>query len=102
MAIWLAVVMMANLEIGWIFWGMGALAGLGMRLGAGDADEHIAGTLALVITLMFYAFVKGGILLIATLGDAGIGFFDVFGPLDLLFIFLACGSAYKIGSNSAE
>lgn len=49
--VWIAVALLANLEIGWIAWGVGLLAGYGMRLGRSDAGVKggiIAASMSLV------------------------------------------------------
>ncbi len=56
-AIWAAVTVTTQREIGWIAWGVGILAGLGVRMAAGEDDGVPPGVLAAVIAL---ASVAGG------------------------------------------
>lgn len=48
--VWIVVAMLANMEIGYIAWGLGLLAGFGMRLGRGEASTR-GGIIAAVISL---------------------------------------------------
>ncbi len=64
--IWAAVVLLTGYEVGWVAWGVGAVAGIGVRFGLGDADNGmlIGGGCAV------FGFLLGKIL-IATLFTAG-------------------------------
>jgi hypothetical protein len=115
-AIWAGVAIGTHYEIGWIAWGLGALAGAGMALGHEDKDGTAAGITAAGISLagilaakfIIYQYLTGMI------ADAGIplemleqvageelGFGSMFSPMDGLFFLLAVGTAYKLGSGQA-
>ncbi len=99
--LWVVVLFGTQYEIGWIWWGMGALTGIGMQLGIRDsADTELAGIFAALIAFGAFALVKGGLTMLAVAGGATAA--DVMSPLDLLFVFLAVSSAYKIGSGNTE
>ena len=49
--IWAIVSMKTGYEIGWIAWGIGVLAGLGVAVGARDDRDSLHGVLAAVIAL---------------------------------------------------
>lgn len=51
-AIWAAVVKFTGFEIGWVAWGIGALVGLGFRLGAKDLGTPATGVLAAAVALL--------------------------------------------------
>lgn len=50
-AIWAAIAYFANLESGWVAWGIGALTGLGVFLGGGKNGGAVSGVVAVVIAL---------------------------------------------------
>lgn len=50
-AIWATVTVTTQREVGWIAWGVGILAGLGVRLAAGEDDGFPPGVLAAVLAL---------------------------------------------------
>jgi hypothetical protein len=45
-AIWAAIGYSTNYEVGWIAWGIGVLAGMGVRIAAGEADGKTPGVIA--------------------------------------------------------
>ena len=103
--IWCGVTVATEYEIGWIAWGLGALAGGGMLLGNGGPDAR-AGVLAALISLVGILAAKV-MLIIYILGpevaeDAGfLAEFvaSILHPMDLLFAGLAVASAYKIAAG---
>jgi hypothetical protein len=102
--IWCVVVFVTFHEIGWIAWGLGFLAGLGMKLGYGE-ESDTAGFASAGIAVAGILAAKGVIFIIisAALAQAGekpIGFSELFGLWDALFFFLAAATAYKIGNGS--
>jgi hypothetical protein len=102
--IWCVVAFVTDYEIGWIAWGVGFLAGLGMKLGYGDESDTagfasagiaVAGILvakAVIFVIISAALAQGG--------EPPIGFAELFGLWDALFFFLAAATAYKIGNGS--
>ena len=50
-AIWAGVAAATNYEIGWIAWGIGALVGIGVRVGTGDNPSALSGVVAAVIAI---------------------------------------------------
>ena len=56
--VWTGVGYTTDLEIGWIAWGIGALAGYGMHRGLGGAGDFASGALAAVIALAGVFFGK--------------------------------------------
>jgi hypothetical protein len=102
--IWCVVAFATLREIGWIAWGLGFLAGLGMKIGYGEESDtagfasagiSIAGILA-AKAVIFIAFSAA----LAEAGEPPIGFKELFGLWDALFFFLAAATAYKIGNGS--
>ena len=113
-ALWFAVVLFTGYEIGWIAWGLGFSAGAGMAIGHDDPDGTMAGILAGAISIVGILGAKFLIFehLKSQVAEVGISpdvlseivgepftFGSLFGPIDELFILLAVGSAYKIGSG---
>lgn len=114
---WVVIAIFTGYEIGWIAWGLGALAGLGMAVGHEDQDGTMAGIIAAAMAVVGILAAKGMIYdqlyrelaelgitadqiaeLEAVMGES-ISFSAMFGPIDGLFILLAVGSAYGIGSG---
>lgn len=54
-AIWAAVAYFTNFEVGWIAWGIGVAAGLGVRKAAGAAEGWLPGAVAVVIAALSIA-----------------------------------------------
>lgn len=50
-AIWAVIVFTTGYEVGFIAWGVGVLAGVGMRIGSGEADGFLPGVAAALISL---------------------------------------------------
>ena len=50
-AIWVAVGYYGEMEVGWIAWGIGLLAGIGVRVAAGESDGVGPGVAALVAAI---------------------------------------------------
>lgn len=99
---WIAIAVATGYEFGILAWGIGGLVGFGVLLSSrdhivGDVTGIIAGiTAILAVTapkLLLY-------LVIMAAGAGGqVGFGDIFTPLDALWIFLACVTAYRVGSG---
>lgn len=121
-AIWYGVAMATGYEVGWIAWGMGALAGLGMQLGYGK-DDDLSGITAALMAVLGIFLAKWLIFvnvllpifegLQETLREAlapgqelpsksHLFFHGMFNLIDGIFILLAFFSAYKIGSGKAS
>jgi len=115
-AVWVGVVVVTDYEIGWIAWGLGAAAGAGMAMGHEDDDGTMAGIIAAGISILgivaakffIFEYLKSQLaeigITLDDLGEVAAGVFtftSLFGPIDALFILLAVGSAYKIGSGQA-
>jgi hypothetical protein len=115
-AIWAGVAIATQYEIGWIAWGLGALAGAGMALGHEDKDGTAAGVTAagislagiLVAKVAIYQYFTGMIedsgvplAMLEQLSGESLGFGSMFSPMDGLFFLLAVGTAYKLGSGQA-
>ena len=114
--VWAGVAVATNYEIGWIAWGLGALAGAGMALGHDDKDGTAAGITAAGISIagilaakfFIYQHFKGiidesGVPLemLEQMSGESLGFGAMFSPMDGLFFLLAVGTAYKLGSGQA-
>lgn len=114
--IWCVIVIVTQHEIGWIAWGVGALVGASVRFAAKEMDESIAGIIAAIGSAV--SIVAGKLLLVFLIMqflpveefDAELVkltsvqrfirlFTDSFGILDVVFFFLAIGTAYKIGAS---
>jgi len=50
-ALWAAVAYFANLESGWIAWGVGALCGAGALIGGGRSAGFLGGVVAVVLAM---------------------------------------------------
>jgi hypothetical protein len=115
-AIWSGIAIATHYEIGWIAWGLGALAGAGMALGHEDKDGTAAGITAAGISIagilaakvIIYQYLTGmvedaglSMEMLETLSGEDTGFGSMFSPMDGLFVLLAVGTAYKLGSGQA-
>jgi hypothetical protein len=110
--VWAIVAVVTHHEIGWIAWGVGAVAGGGMALGCDNSsDGTIPGIIAAFMALVGITLGKLFVLLWLigpALGNPAAasllgGFFQImFGPMDALFIGLAFLTAYKIGSGMSS
>lgn len=71
--VWALIGYHLNLEIGWAAWGIGALVGFGMAIGAQKKADAVTGVIAACIAL---ASIAGGKYIVATMvaGDAADGF----------------------------
>ena len=50
--IWAAIAHFANFELGWIAWGVGALAGLGVRVAADNEATDMGGVVAVLCAII--------------------------------------------------
>jgi len=124
-AIWVAVGYFSGFEVGWIAWGVGVLSGMGVAAVAsanGEADSS-SGITAAVISIL--AVLAGKYAVVHLVIDQAMKqipagapeaqqmqqmqqqvkqavFLGSFGPIDILWFFLAAGSAYKLGSGQQE
>lgn len=97
-AIWAAIAYFAGVEVGWIAWAVGGLAGAGSSIGArGHAGTTTGGLAAAAAVLAILAgkFVAGSL---TNTGPIDVWFPKLFGVFDILWFFLAIGTAYKVGS----
>ena len=85
--VWVVVALFFGLSIGWIAWGLGALAGVGMSLGHEDDDGTVAGIIAGVCALFGLLAAKGVIFGIVML------------PL-LMTDFVESGAVWEVDENS--
>jgi hypothetical protein len=126
--VWAGVGIALDREIGYIAWGLGGAAGVGMAAGHEDDDDGttagiIASVMAIVGILaakvfMFEHFKNSiGDLALEVEELPGVNeeqlneftqliaeqftFASMFGPVDAIFILLAVGTAYKLGSGQA-
>lgn len=127
--LWVAIVVFTGYEVGYVAWALGAAAGIGMAIAHDDDDGTLAGIIAAGMSiagilaakfLMFQHFKSAfGDFAIEDIADVeglegvdqqqlaqlgqlfqeNITFASMFGPIDALFILLAVGSAYKLGSG---
>ena len=121
-AIWVGVGYFTGFEVGWIAWGVGVLTGMGVAAVAsanGEADAA-SGITAAVISIL--AVLAGKYAVVHLVVDQllkqvpGVDpqmqqmqqevkqavFLNSFGPIDILWFFLAAGSAFKLGSGQQE
>lgn len=123
-AVWVGVAIAADVQLGWIAWGLGFAAGVGMAFGHEDDDGTMAGIVAAGISILgilgakFYLFqhwksnpfgeddfdglgdqAEAFKDAMAQVFEQHLTFADMFGPIDGLFILLAVASAYKFGSG---
>lgn len=69
--IWYAIVMATDYEVGYVAWGVGALAGFGMMMGVGGHDDRagiLAGGIAGLALLAGKYFIYTNIVLVASIG----------------------------------
>jgi hypothetical protein len=129
--VWVAIAIFTGYEVGYVAWGLGAAAGIGMAIAHDDDDGTFAGIIAAgmsiggIFAAKFFIFQHFqsmfGDFTIADVPDAeglegvdqqqlaefgqllqeNITFASMFSPIDALFILLAVGSAYKLGSGKA-
>jgi hypothetical protein len=129
--VWLGIIIATGYEIGYVAWGLGAAAGVGMAAGHEDDDGTTAGIIASCMALLgifaakLFAFehIKNNFAQYAFEGEEVEGadtaqlaevsqqlgelfaqemtFMSMFGPVDAIFILLAVGTAYKLGSGQA-
>jgi predicted Zn finger-like uncharacterized protein len=123
--IWMAIIVGTGLESGYIAWGLGAAAGIGMALGHEDDDGTTAGIIAAVMSIVgilagklgAYEYYKNspaslGVEGLETLSsdeiaqfgeflDQSVSMMDLMSPVDAIFIILAACTAYKLGSGQA-
>lgn len=129
--VWLAIIVFTGYEIGYVAWGLGGAAGVGMAAGHEDDDGTTAGIIAACMAIVGifaaklfafehiknnfaeYAFEGEELQGVDTaqlaevsqqLGDLfaqEVTFLSMFAPIDALFILLAVGTAYKLGSGQA-
>ncbi len=66
-AIWVAVGYFTQYEVGWIAWGIGAIVGLGVRIGGQETDGLAPGALAVLIAVL--AIVASKYLVVSMLVD---------------------------------
>ena len=77
--LWFVVLLTTGFEIGWLWWGVGALVGIGMQLGVREsADDELAGIFAALIAFGAFALVKGGLTLLVSAGGGTVA--DVMSP----------------------
>ena len=116
-AIWAGIAIATDYEIGWIAWGVGVLAGFGVRAGSGGEDGPLLGGLAVLIACLSIMVGRMATIfvILGRLGEfpeeAGIGFRLFASMLVIPFTFdfwsvlwmgLAGLSAFKIGSGLAS
>jgi hypothetical protein len=129
--VWVGIIIATGYEIGYVAWGLGGAAGVGMAAGHEDDDGTTAGLIASVMAIVgifaakLFAFehIKSNFAEYAFEGEElegvdtaqlaevsqqlgelfaqEITFMSMFAPIDALFILLAVGTAYKLGSGQA-
>lgn len=112
--IWAGVAIATGYEIGWIAWGLGGLAGLGMAYGHEDNDGTMAGITAAGISILgilaakFFVFehfknsddeTAAALAMLESMTGESVPFSVMFSPMDGLFILLAVATAYKLGGG---
>ena len=93
--VWTAVIVFSGYEIGLLAWGIGAL--IGFILGGFSPDSPTAPIVAAVAAAISVAGAKLGVTILL-----GMPFTDLFAPFDLLWLFLAVSSAYKIAAKTDD
>ena len=85
-----------GMEHGIVAWGIGGLVGFGTAM----ADEQ-RGLEGITAALVAAGAVVLGKFIVFQMYYAvpGVGFGEMFGGYDILWFFLACGTAFRIGSN---
>ena len=91
-AIWIAVGM-AGFEVGWIAWGIGALAGIGTRV-FNETDSAMGALSAAVIAGLMVLLGKVVVYKVVV-GDQ-VPFSEMFAGWDILWFLLACGTAARL------
>ena len=91
-AVWIGVGL-AGYEVGWIAWGIGALAGIGTRI-FNDKDTAMGALSAALIAAGLVVLGKYGVY--QAVAPIGIGFSAMFGGWDILWLLLACGTAARL------
>jgi hypothetical protein len=108
-AVWAIVAIVADVQLGYIAWGVGILAGAGMSIGNRDTNATsgiasaafaIVGVILAKIFIFFYVVAavqkKLGVE-IPSDEMMSVFFRASFGVIDILFVVLAVGSAYRLG-----
>ena len=104
--VWLAIAHFANMEIGWIAWGIGFLVGVAVRFVAYQSDIDESETLGIysaAVAAGSIALAKYGLyhmLVVAQGLSAEIPFKSMFSLFDALWFGLACFTAYQVGAGS--
>jgi hypothetical protein len=94
--IWIALIMIAGIELGIIAWAIGA--GIGFLIGQINKDGgSLSGMAAAGFALLAILLPKGLLVLLAM--RMGIPAVGVFGLFDILWVFLAVSSAYKLAAR---
>lgn len=118
-AVWAAIVVLTNFEVGYVAVGVGFLAGVGVKFGAGKARNQMlqvaaallaVGGLVLAKYFIFAHFVSQ---IVLEDGGGTIGWFDpgliqafpgalmeISSPFDILWIVLAVSAAYRVPAPS--
>jgi len=106
--IWTAIAYYAQLEVGYVAWAIGGLAGAGCAMGARGYAGATSGLFACIIALAAIAAGKyfAGLMILQKMGlaDAPV---DVWYPhmfdfFDILWVVLALPTAYKVGSADLD
>lgn len=111
-AIWAAIGYFTEREIGWIAWGVGGLVGFAVAAGSQGFAGPTTGIGAAVMSafsILLGKFLIVRLVVANILGIQDLGFGDTFKvlfealhPLDALWLFLACGTAFKVGSGGGD
>ncbi len=101
---WIGLAMATGYEIGILAWGIGGLVGFGVILSSrdhivGDLTGIIAAVIALLAVTLPKILLYMLVLAVGAGGQVGLG--DVFSLFDLLWVFLATTTAFKVGSGQA-
>lgn len=109
--LWIFVGLVGDLELGYIAWALGVLAGIGMIVGARDgtfqsgltaAGIAFAGILAAKIVLVSH-FLNEKMHVSLPVGELIQPILkSMFNPFDVIFALLALGTAFRIGSGSRK
>ena len=95
-AVWVALAYFLGVEVGYIAWGIGFLAGVGVRWAAGENGGFLPGAAAVIAAVAVVAFSK--YMAVSVAMDAA--FADSFGLFDLLWFGLAAFTAFGLGSGT--
>ena len=95
-AIWGGIAYFANVEIGYVAWGIGLLVGFAGRAACGGVGHVAVAGSAVLMTML--AIVGGKLIVLRMLaGEISLdGFWATFGLLDIVFFVLAVGTAFKL------